>query len=86
MQKWFKIMQNCIILLQIERRFFMHPKLQLEKLIAFGFTQEDVAKATAVAQSTISRILNGEIENPKWIVAHRINEMYVCQTTKSPNA
>lgn len=66
----------------------MHPKNQLETLIELGFKQEVIAKSIDVAQSTISRILSGDIENPTWQVSTRINEMFLreSENAKTPVA
>lgn len=64
----------------------MHPKTQISLLIANGMTQENIAKTAKVSQSTISRILNGEIENPNWVVASRIGELYHCTIHQTESA
>lgn len=80
-------MQNCIILGNY-KEIFMHPKEQIEKLINLGLKQDEIAKVSDVSQSTISRILTGNIENPSWLIASKINSMYSNKTksTKSPDA
>lgn len=42
-----------------------NPREIIKALLAAGDTQADIEKGTGISQATISRILNGEHQDPK---------------------
>lgn len=44
------------------------PADLIRALLTAGWNQERIAETIGTSQPTVSRILNGEIENPSWSV------------------
>jgi transcriptional regulator with XRE-family HTH domain len=43
----------------------MDIKKTIEGLLAIGYSQIEIASMTGIPQSTLSRIINGKIKNPR---------------------
>ena len=80
MQKWFTIMQVCIILDPLkrlmERKWVMNVSEQIKSLISQGMTQELIEEKSKVKQYTISRLLTKTTKNPRYVDVKAIGDLY----------
>lgn len=63
-------MQTCIILAA------MNPRAMLQALIETGQTQQEIAAAVGVAQSTINRLANGVTGTTDFETGKKIQHLY----------
>lgn len=54
----------------------MDTRDKIRSLIALGFTEQGIALTIEVHQSTISRILSGNIKDPKGSLVKAINKIF----------
>ncbi|MBS0290617.1 MAG: hypothetical protein JSS07_11365 [Proteobacteria bacterium] len=60
----------------------MHVKEQLLFLRKVGFTEKAIANAIQAHQSTVSRILSGQIKDPRGSLIVEINQLFEIEKNK----